>query len=53
MDREKKYKVNTGKETIEREYNYIPVRRMACGGYDAAWCGHYDSRISDLQVYIK
>ena len=22
----KKYKVRTGKETIEREYNYIPVR---------------------------
>ena len=22
----RKYKVNTGKETIEREYNYIPVR---------------------------
>lgn len=22
----KKYKVNTGKETIEREFNYIPVR---------------------------
>ena len=22
----KTYRVNTGKETIEREYNYIPVR---------------------------
>ena len=22
----RKYKINTGKEMIEREYNYIPVR---------------------------
>jgi len=22
----RKYKISTGKETIEREYNYIPVR---------------------------
>ena len=27
----RKYKINTGKETIEREYNYIPVRYIIAG----------------------
>ena len=62
----RKYKISTGKETIEREYNYIParyiiailitlprrVRRrgLAHGPLDDARYNHYDPCLSDLQT---